>query len=79
MHNHCKIILITSHSKLAIFTQTIDAAGSPLTLKLRANCLSRLCMLRELEATQTEEYVDINQKHTKQDAIFLEKAFDPVT
>ena len=50
-----KILIVTSHSKIAIFRQ--DGAREHLTLLLQANCLSRLCLLREFEAMDCKGYL----------------------
>ena len=50
-----KILIVTSHSKIAIFKQ--DGAREHLTLLLQGNCLSRLCLLREFEAIDCKGYL----------------------
>ena len=72
-----KHIIITSHSKLAIFVQN-DIAG-PLVLSLKADCYSRLCMMRHFQTMATDEFVDARAKGSKRNELIFEQNFDPVS
>ena len=72
-----KHIIITSHSKLAIFVQS-DIAG-PLVLSLKADCYSRLCMMRHFQTMATDEFVHAQAKGSKRNELIFEQNFDPVS